>query len=166
MEVGTDYLYSSGVSLILSWVKNMTRLIDLTDHKFGGLTVSRRGPNVRTQAGWVCFCYCGKESLVSGENLRRGNTRSCGCQEGFRTHSLSYTNGYRVWSNMMHRCYNEKDIGYHNYGGRGIKVCKRWHDVELFILDMGQPPLGLTIERKNNDRGYFPKNCCWATRKV
>ncbi len=140
-------------------------VIDLTGQKFGRLTILRRGPNIgkNKEVGWICSCSCGEESLVSSNCLRRGNTKSCGCLH--RKHGLSGTRVYHVWNNMMSRCYNEKHKNYHQYGGRGIKVCERWHDVKLFVGDVGQPPPGLTLERKNNERGYFPKNCCWATRK-
>ena len=64
---------------------------------------------------------------------------------------------------MLARCNNPKDRNYHNYGGRGIKVCKRWENFELFLKDMGEPPKGMTLDRKNNDKGYSPSNCRWVT---
>ena len=70
-----------------------------------------------------------------------------------------------MWAGMLSRCYNAKAENYRYYGGRGIGVCKRWHDFRLFVEDMG-PKLSPdhSIERKNNDLGYFPENCKWATR--
>ena len=65
----------------------------------------------------------------------------------------------------MYRCYNTERWNYADYGGRGIKVCSRWHDYENFLADMGPVPEGLTLERINTDKGYSPKNCKWATRK-
>jgi hypothetical protein len=73
---------------------------------------------------------------------------------------------YWVWVEMRARCNNPRHINYVRYGGRGITVCKRWDDYLLFVEDMGpRPGVGYwSIERKNNNRGYYPKNCKWGTR--
>lgn len=65
---------------------------------------------------------------------------------------------------MKARCYNPGSASYHRYGGRGIKVCKRWMKFENFYADMGDPPKELSLDRMNNERGYSPSNCRWATR--
>lgn len=72
---------------------------------------------------------------------------------------------YYTWQRMIARCENPKAIGYKYYGGRGIKVCERWHNLLKFIKDMGKRPKGLTLERKDNDGNYEPKNCKWATQR-
>ena len=73
---------------------------------------------------------------------------------------------YQAWANMKARCQNSNNSTYHNYGERGIRVCRRWQDFRNFIADMGEKPLPeLTLERMNNDGDYEPGNCKWATRK-
>lgn len=70
---------------------------------------------------------------------------------------------WHVWKNMHDRCYKPQRSNYKFYGGKGIKVCERWHDFQNFVDDMG-PRNGLTLERNNNDLDYSPDNCRWATR--
>lgn len=78
---------------------------------------------------------------------------------------MSYTRIYRCWDSMKQRCYNSNDIGYANYGGRGIKVCDRWlNSFENFYADMHSTYNdSLQLDRRNNDGNYTPDNCRWAT---
>lgn len=80
-------------------------------------------------------------------------------------HGMSKTRIYSVWCSMINRCTNPKASRYARYGGRGIKVCKRWQKFVNFYADMGDGQKGLTLERIDNDKGYSKGNCCWATRK-
>lgn len=84
---------------------------------------------------------------------------ACGYKHGHWNHPL-----YGTWRNMVDRCENPQNKSYKNYGGRGIAVCATWHDIGVFIADMGPRPPGGTLERSDNERGYEPGNCIWASR--
>jgi len=77
---------------------------------------------------------------------------------------VSKTAEYRAWASMKERCSNKLSPSYSQYGGRGIRVCKRWEIFDNFVFDMGIRPRGHSLERINNSRGYMPSNCKWATQ--
>lgn len=152
----------------------MPLALDIASHRFGRLYVLREAmrPIGRKWRSWTCRCDCGSEVEVSQACLVHGKARSCGCLRSEvtaiknTTHGLSATDLYRTWKGMIQRCHNPRSKSYGRYGGRGISVCQEWRgDFLKFATDMGPKPNGMSIERRNNDAGYGPGNCCWATTK-
>ena len=146
---------------------------DLVGQKFGRLIVlKKKDKNKSGNYRWLCKCDCGKEKIIRGDNLKSGTTKSCGCLQKEKRmkhghHARDKTSKtYHSWQSMIQRCTNPKVHNYHNYGGRGITVCKRWLEFKNFLTDMGESPgKGYQIDRINNNKGYKKSNCRWVTPK-
>lgn len=134
--------------------------------KYGMLTVFEKVKKKENENRWLyrCVCDCGNECLRSMNNLKWKGVHSCGCNKGAnKKHGMKETRVYRVWSGMKNRCTNPKDKDYAKYSKLGIS--DRWLKFELFLIDMGESPSGShSIDRIDNDKGYFKGNCRWATR--
>ena len=137
-----------------------------------------------------CQCGCGEKTIPFRYGCKRDGTKAEEPRKYVTGHKRHYseearnniskslkilTDGeyvdgkatatYSSWFNMMRRCYNPHRSDFKYYGGRGIEVCKRWCTSFFdFKTDMGECPKGMQLDRKDNDKGYAPENCRWATR--
>lgn len=159
------------------------RFLDMTGQKHGRLTVIERAedyvsPKGKKEIQWRCICDCGNEITVRRSNLIYNHTTSCGCaKKGVHMKHGDALLGnpsrlYAVWASMLQRCENKNKASYKRYGGRGIKVCREWHDYSVFkawAMANGYNPIAkygvCTLDRIDVDGDYCPENCRWATAK-
>lgn len=151
------------------------RFKDITGQKFKLWTVVAYSHSDNSNAVWVCQCECGSTKLICTNYLKGKGAKSCGCTLGKHRHTAGAsgpTDTYRSWASMIGRCTRPSSPAFEHYQKKGITVCDRWRHgesglsaFECFLADMGdRPTYTHTLDRINNDLGYFPGNVRWATR--
>lgn len=139
---------------------------DITGQVFGKLKVIEFSYTEKGKAYWKCKCECGNICTKLGRALRLGKTSSCGCI--VRKHGDYNKKIYIIWNGIINRCCrggNKNSKKY--YLNKGIEVCDEWKDYLTFkewALNNGYKE-GLSIERIDNNKGYYPDNCKWIKRE-
>ena len=143
------------------------RVKDISGNKYGKLeALSYKGKNDKGRSLWTFLCHgCGKSVVKLAKDVtRKRGIKSCGnsgCIEK-KMRGLAGSKGYHAWKAMLARCENPNHPEYNRYGGRGIFVCERWHDFFMFLDDMGEPEKGMSLDKINNNDGYYKENCRWV----
>jgi hypothetical protein len=139
--------------------------MELTGFRFGRLVAETKTMKGKRVA-WVCLCDCGVRATKAQVDLRSGDTTSCGCRKNEvtiarnTTHGLANTPAYAKWLGMKARVRNAGLKNNRCYAG--VTICSRWSSFENFLADMGQPPNGYSLDRKDNAKGYSKRNCRWV----
>lgn len=156
----------------LGKIKYGDKFYQLTALAFDHIKHSIYKGKIARKSYWLFACDCGKTTIARVDSVKGGKIKSCGClktkklRKRMTKHRKSNTRIYKIWQSMKQRCENENVERYNIYGGRGIKVCKRWLKFENFYADMGDPPNKKScIDRKNTNGNYEKDNCHWTTKK-
>ncbi len=146
--------------------------VDLSGKRFGKLSVARIVVERANIYQWECLCDCGKSILLKTKQLTGDNNKSCGCLKleqllsRSTKHGMARSKEYDTWISIKKRCLNPDNKDYKYYGERGITMCDRWQDsFQNFYEDMGDRPSKThSIDRIDNNKGYYKENCKWSTK--
>lgn len=131
----------------------------------GSWVLIRRVPN----KGWLARCACGTESTVFGHHLRNGTSRRCAAcaTERKKKHGMSHTPEHDAWTAMRQMCGNPTNARYHLFGGKGVKVCPRWHESFVaFYEDMGPCRWDEALRRLDDAGDFEPGNAYWGKKRA
>ena len=159
----------------------MKKEIEYTGQKFGRLTAIKFSHrNKKSKSYWLFKCDCGKEKAIRTDGVISGIVKSCGClsreltSKRFFKHGMIEDRFYKIWKGIKGRCLNKNNSSYKNYGDRGITICSEWIEFKNFYRDMNNSyknhvkkfgEKNTSIDRENNEKGYYRKNCHFATIK-
>lgn len=153
-------------------------MLNLIGEKYGKLTVVEFDRLQNHKTYWKCACDCGLTVVATGNNLRSGNTTSCGCVHRAKVQQIGRNNIkhneihenrtrlYTIWCGMRQRCSNPNRTAYILYGGKGVRVCDEWNDYDVFknwAISNGYAD-NLSIDRIDSNGNYEPSNCRWITQ--
>ena len=139
-----------------------------------GMIFTTENSKYKTRFGLYKCGFCGNKFKARTGNIKNKRTKSCGCYrkritgELSKTHGLIETRLYRIWANIKARVLNPKHKRYSDYGGRGITICDEWLDIHNFynwVMSSGYSD-ELSLDRIDNDEGYFPENCRWVSKNI
>lgn len=139
---------------------------------FGRWTIVEEQPAIGVHRMFRTRCSCGSFGSVTLNRLMSGRSTSCGCyareamSSRFKTHGMSNTKTYEAWHSMLSQVDPNNSNYAKDYALRGITVCEPWLKFENFFQDMGEAPEGLTLDREDNDKGYYKENCRWVSYSV
>lgn len=141
---------------------------DITGKVFDNLIVISFNSLQGKIAYWNCVCKCGKETVKGRDFLSRKFFKSCGCVDRKGQKRKQTYDCYGSWVNMKSRCKEKRpdSKSFKNYSSRGVTYCEEWEYFDNFLTDMGERPEGCTLDRIDNDKGYYKENCRWADKNT